>query len=78
MARILETGRWAARTTDGKKVIVVALTKYLGTENFEGSGETEGIVSLQTSTGIKLNHKGKGEYETYLGERIRSSDPSAP
>jgi hypothetical protein len=78
MSRIRETGRWPARTTNGKKVVVVALTEYHESEHFEGSGETEGIVSLQTSTGIKLNRRGKGEYETYLGETIRSSDPTAP
>jgi hypothetical protein len=62
----------------GRRYTIEVWTEFLRSENFEGSGEVEGMKQLRTSDGRSLNRLDKGEYVIRLtGERLHSTAPNA-
>jgi len=54
-----QTGRFRVKTDDGRIVEVVEYTEFISTDNFEGSGEIEGMKSLRTRNGTRINRIGR-------------------
>jgi hypothetical protein len=58
-----QTGHFRVRTTTGQIVEIIEYTDFIRVDTFEGSGEIEGLKSLETAAGLAVNKLGPDEVE---------------
>lgn len=73
------TGSFIAFAANGRPCTIYVYTEVIDVSSFEGPGEITGKIELQTSDGMPVERRKKGDYRiSYSGEILTSSSPDAP
>jgi hypothetical protein len=65
-----ETDRFVARAADGCEYTIIQYTTFIEADSFESSGWIEGMKSLLTDDGQRVNYRGPGQYELLNGTKL--------
>ena len=78
MKRLIETNRFLATNSEGKRIEVIEATEFIPYRTNTGSGETPGRKSYKTLSGRHLNWIERGRYQVFdTGEILTSDAPNA-